>query len=105
FLGVTVLSVALMKLPFTQTVALVGSATLAHLAGSSVLGFFNVISSSTVTRSPFFKRTMTSLLIAAWPRTLTFGWVAMAGPGVTGAALSGSVIAATVFFGVAAGFF
>src|SRR5881396_383234 len=94
-----------MKEALTHTAALVGSAILAHLAGSSVLGFLSVTSSSTFTWSPFFRRTMTSLLMAAWPRTFTLGCVTTAGPAVTGTGFIGSAAAAADFLGAVADFF
>src|SRR5580692_9603506 len=79
----------------------VGNAMRAHLAGSSVLGCLSVTISRTVTTSPLFKWPTTSLLIWAWPRTLTSFLMASAGSlgtsGLTGAFVSTE--------GVAAGFF
>ena len=101
FFGTTVLSAALMKEAFTHTGALVGRETFAHLDTSSVLALV-VTNSSTLTGSPFFRRTITSLLMAAWARTLTLGCVTIAGPVDTGAGFIGS--AAAVSFLDAAGF-
>src|SRR6266540_1904755 len=81
------------KPPKTQTAADGGSEILYHLSGS--FGFcFVVISSRTVTLSPFFKCETTSLLIRAWPRTLTFFWETTAGSGLGSLTVSPDFFAA-----------
>src|SRR5262245_30005564 len=103
-----------MKCALTHTPASAGRVILAQRSGSSVLGFLRVTSSRTVTRSPRFKWTTISLLMAACPRTLTFFSRATAGPGLNFAAgFSGSAaflsfvgfVLVVVAFGLAGAFF
>ena len=64
---------------WTHAPAVGGSTMRYHFDGSSCLAFFKVISSSTVTLSPFFKRPTISLLNSAWPRMFTLACFATAG--------------------------
>ena len=106
-----------MKRALTQTATLVGNDTRSHLVGSSAFGFESVISSSAVTRSPFCKWAMTSLLIEAWARMLRWFWRAVAGSGASSGTLGSGLasgflagatfaagFAATIFFLGATGF-
>src|SRR5262245_58537812 len=70
-----------MKRVLTHTTVPGGNRIFAQRPGSSVLGFLMTTSSTTVTRSPRFRCVTISLLISAWPRTLTFFSFATAGPG------------------------
>src|SRR6266542_3007919 len=81
-----------MKWGLTHTTDPAGKATLAQAAGSSGLGFFSVTSSNTVTRSPFLRWVTISLLMAAWPRTLTFFSLGTAGPGTSPAGMTGGAV-------------
>src|SRR5262249_24313545 len=80
----TVLFVASTNCECTHACAFEGKTIFAQADGSSILEFFRLISSITVTLSPLVRRVTTSLVYFAWPRTLTLLATTVAEPGTSG---------------------